>query len=84
HEDANDGEESWKTTAAHLWHRPPFQKTNEKKDLLQVPHQMFEGTFSEPSDLESPITLFRKFLANFTLKRLVEHTNLYIAQKYGG
>ncbi|KAG0418072.1 hypothetical protein HPB47_005146, partial [Ixodes persulcatus] len=35
-----------------------------------------------PDDLES-ITLFRKFLANDMLKRLVEHTNLYNTQNYG-
>ncbi|KAG0429116.1 hypothetical protein HPB47_023943, partial [Ixodes persulcatus] len=35
-----------------------------------------------PDDLKS-ITLFRKFLANDMLKRLVEHTNLYSTQNYG-
>ncbi|XP_040067151.1 piggyBac transposable element-derived protein 3-like [Ixodes scapularis] len=83
HEDGNDEEEELEDYCGPSMASTSVPGNKWKKDLLQVPHPDFSRTFSEPNDLESPITLFRKFLANDMLKRLVEHTNLYSTQKYG-
>lgn len=45
---------------------------NWEKDLLQVCHPDFSGTFSEPDDLETLMGLFRKVLTNDMLEMLVQ------------